>query len=116
MVFFNIFLIACPYDESWGSWAVEFFEFKEYDDARGPMSEQYKLWVGLMIIGNFLVTYFVEKFGIWYLSVWWKNRQDRKRQRERELEIQEEERINGGNGQSDSKGLIDAKPTTGGGA
>jgi cation-transporting ATPase 13A2 len=39
MVFFNIFLIACPYDESWGSWAVDFFEFKEYDDAKGPMSE-----------------------------------------------------------------------------
>ena len=45
-----------------------------------------------MIIGNFLITYVTEKFGIWYLSVWWKNRQDRKRKLERQLEIEEEER------------------------
>jgi hypothetical protein len=47
-----------------------------------------------MIIANFIVTYFTEKFGVWYLSVWWKNRQDRKRMREREAEIAEEERLN----------------------
>lgn len=59
------------------------------------MTEQFRLWVGLMIIGNFLITYVTEKFGIWYLSVWWKNRQDRKRQLERQLEIEEEERAMG---------------------
>jgi hypothetical protein len=56
------------------------------------MTEQFRLWVGLMIIGNFLITYVTEKFGIWYLSVWWKNRQDRKRMLERQQEIEEEER------------------------
>jgi hypothetical protein len=56
------------------------------------MTEQFRLWVGLMIIGNFLITYVTEKFGIWYLSVWWKNRQDRKRLLERQQEIEEEER------------------------
>jgi hypothetical protein len=40
-----------------------------------------------------LITYVTEKFGIWYLSVWWKNRQDRKKIREREEEIAEEERL-----------------------
>jgi hypothetical protein len=59
------------------------------------MTEKFRLWVGLMIIGNFLITYVTEKFGIWYLSVWWKNRQDRKRQLERQLEIEEEERVLG---------------------
>ncbi len=56
------------------------------------MTEQFRLWVGLMVIGNFLITYVAEKFGIWYLSVWWKNRQDRKRLLERQQEIEEEER------------------------
>ena len=59
------------------------------------MTEQFRLWVGLMIIGNFIITYVTEKFGIWYLSVWWKNRQDRKRQLERQREIEEEERAMG---------------------
>ena len=59
------------------------------------MTEQFRLWVGLIIIGNFLITYVTEKFFIWYLSVWWKNRLDRKRQRERLLEIEEEERAMG---------------------
>ena len=47
-----------------------------------------------MIIANFIITYVTEKFGIWYLSVWWKNRQDRKKMREREAEIAEEELAN----------------------
>lgn len=90
MVIFNIFIIVAPDDKPWGSWAIEFFEFQEEG-----MTEQFKLWIALMIIGNFIITYVTEKFGIWYLSVWWKNRQDRKRQRERELEIEEEERTMG---------------------
>jgi hypothetical protein len=73
------------------------------------MTEQFRLWVGLMIIGNFLITYVTEKFGIWYLSVWWKNRQDRKRMLERQQEIEEEERAlvpkkSGTKGQTETTG------------
>ena len=82
MLGFNIFLVACDDD----SWAVDFFELEEKN-----MTPHFKLWIGLIAIVNFIITYLMEKVVIWYVSVWWKRRNDRKNMQMREREIQEEE-------------------------
>ncbi len=81
MLAFNIYLVYSPHE-----WAIEFFELKEEG-----MTMYFKLWIGVIVIVNFVITYFIEKVVIWYLSVWWKRRNDRKQQALRDREIAEEE-------------------------
>jgi len=81
MLAFNIYLVVTP-----DNWAIDFFEFEE-----DGMTTHFKLWVGIIVIVNFVITYLMEKVVIWYVSVWWKRRTDRKNLRLREQEIAEEE-------------------------
>ena len=81
MLAFNIYLVVTPHE-----WAINFFEFEETD-----MTTHFKLWIGIIVIVNFIVTYLMEKVFIWYLSVWWKRRNDLKTQRKREAAIALEE-------------------------
>ena len=75
MLAFNIYLLACPGD----SWAVDFFDLEE-----NKMTPHFKLWIGIIGIVNFIITYLMEKVVIWYISVWWKRRSDRKNSKKRE--------------------------------
>jgi cation-transporting ATPase 13A3/4/5 len=38
------------------------------------MSMEFKLYLLAGILVNFLISYIVEKLGIWYLSLWWKRK------------------------------------------
>ena len=55
------------------------------------MTTHFKLWIGIIVIVNFVITYLMEKVVIWYVSVWWKRRTDSKNLSLREQEIAEEE-------------------------
>ncbi len=81
MIAFNIYLVVTP-----DQWAINFFEFEE-----DGMTTHFKLWIGIIVIVNFVITYIMEKVFIWYVTVWWKRRTDRKNLRLREQEIAEEE-------------------------
>ena len=81
MLAFNIYLVVTP-----DKWAINFFEFEE----KG-MTTHFKLWIGIIVIVNFVLTYLMEKVVIWYVTVWWKRRNDRKNLRLREQEIAQEE-------------------------
>ena len=81
MLAFNIYLVVTR-----DKWAIDFFEFEEHD-----MTTHFKLWIGIIVIVNFVITYFMEKVVIWYVSVWWKRRTDRKNLSLREQEIEEDE-------------------------
>ncbi len=85
MLAFNIYLVATPHE-----WAINFFEFEEKD-----MTMDFKLWIAIICIVNFVITYFMEKVIIWQIAIWWKKRIDRKSAEKREIEIREEERIHG---------------------
>jgi hypothetical protein len=78
MLIFNTYLILTPH-----SWAIDFFEFRE----EGMNDTSYKLWLGLTIIVNLALTFVMEKGVIWYLTLWWKRRSDRKLNEQREREI-----------------------------
>ena len=81
MLAFNIYLVV-----TLDNWAINFFEFQE-----DGMTTHFKLWIGIIVIVNFVITYIMEKVVIWYVSVWWKRRTDRKNLALREQEIAEEE-------------------------
>ena len=55
------------------------------------MTPHFKLWIGIIVIVNFIITYLLEKVVMWYISVWWKRRTDRKIKERRERDIAEDE-------------------------
>lgn len=63
-------------------WLIDFFSLMEEG-----MPMQFRLWLALLVCANFVVTYVFEKFGIWYLALWWKRRYDRHSKRLQDLDI-----------------------------
>ena len=50
---------------------------------------EFRLACLITVVANSIVTYGYERIIVWYVSIWWKNRLDRKILREQELQIQE---------------------------
>lgn len=62
------------------TWIEDIFELKE------DISMEFRLSLIVVAFINSLCTYFYEKIAIWYISLWWKNKKEKKR-----LEIQKQE-------------------------
>lgn len=55
-------------------------------------SMTFRLSALVIVVINALVSYFYERVIVWHVSIWHKNRTDRKIQREQRLEIEEQQR------------------------
>lgn len=52
------------------------------------LSLEFRLSVLCIAFVNGTVTFFFEKIGIWYISIWWKNRKDKIREANYRKEIE----------------------------
>ncbi len=51
--------------------------FEEAFEIKTEISTEFRLCILVVAFINGLLTYFYEKIGIWYFSLWWKSRKDR---------------------------------------
>jgi hypothetical protein len=56
-------------------------------------SMTFRLSALVIVVINAAVSYFYERVIVWYVSIWHKNRSDRKIQRQQRLEIEEQQRV-----------------------
>jgi hypothetical protein len=56
-------------------------------------SMTFRLSALVIAVINAAVSYFYERVIVWYVSIWHKNRSDRKIQRQQRLEIEEQQRV-----------------------
>jgi hypothetical protein len=50
---------------------------------------EFRLSALIIVVVNSIITYGYERIIVWYVSIWWKNRTDRKIKRQQEIEILE---------------------------
>ena len=63
---FSTYLVMAP-----GGYFEEAFEIKS------EISTEFRLCIIVIAFINGIITYFYEKIGIWYFSLWYKSRKDR---------------------------------------
>ena len=68
-------------NESWMLWLF---------DIEDNVSLEFRLTIMIAIVINSIVSYLFERFAIWYVSQWWKNRKDAIKMKNLEKEIEEE--------------------------
>jgi cation-transporting ATPase 13A3/4/5 len=64
---FNIYITVANED-----WIYSTFQVMQ------GISLEFRLFVLLMAVVNGAITFFYEKIAIWYISIWWKNRKEKK--------------------------------------
>jgi hypothetical protein len=76
---FNVYITISSEDWIWSAFDIE-----------QALSIEFRLSVLCIAFVNGVITFFYEKIFIWYLSIWWKNKKERKRELEynKEIEIQ----------------------------
>jgi preprotein translocase subunit SecF len=81
IISFSFFLILSD-----AEWSANFFLIQSEN-----VTLYYRLCLVLIVMVNFLLTFVCEKVFIWYLSIYWKRRLDRKAQLQMNLEIAQQE-------------------------
>lgn len=63
------------------SWVINLFELES------TTTMTFRLYLLIIVVVNSIVTYLFEKIAVWYISVWWRARKERKVVLERQQEI-----------------------------
>lgn len=62
-------------------------------DLKDDVSMNFRLWSLVIIAGNTILTYLYERVVVWYVSIWARNRVERKVRLDQQREIEEQREI-----------------------